>query len=56
VNALRSAYENKVVYDRLYRLCRQLHDAFRGLGRSTDLSEVMKKLIGIRETQATHQA
>jgi hypothetical protein len=26
------------------------------LGRSTDLSEVMKKLIGICETQAAHQA
>jgi len=48
--------KTKVVYDRLYRLCRRLHEAFGGLGRSTDLSEVMKKLIGIREIQAAHQA
>ena len=47
--------KTKVVYDRLYRLCRQLHEAF-GVGSSTDLSGVMKKLIGIRETQAAHQA
>jgi hypothetical protein len=35
---------------------RQLHEAFGGLGSSTDLSGVMKKLIGICETQAAHQA
>jgi L-ribulokinase len=46
--------ENQAVYDRLYRLYRQLHDAFGGLDRSADLSGVMKELIGIRETQAAH--
>jgi len=43
---------NKVVYDQLYALYRKLHDSFGGVNKSTDLSGVMKELIGIREAQA----
>jgi len=39
----------KAVYDRLYRLYRRLHDAFGGVDRSADLSQVMKELIAIRQ-------
>ena len=43
--------ENKAVYDRLYRLYRQLHDAFGGVEKSADLSRVMKDLIKIKGEQ-----
>ena len=39
----------KAVYDRLYRLYRQLHDAFGGVDTRADLSRVMKELIAIRQ-------
>lgn len=35
------------VYDRLYGLYRQLHDAFGGVDRSADLGHVMKDLLAI---------
>jgi L-ribulokinase len=44
--------ENKAVYDELYAVYRQLHDAFGGLNKSADLSGVMKELIRIREKQS----
>lgn len=37
------------VYDRLYRLYRQTHDAFGGLNKAADLSRVMKDLLEIKE-------
>lgn len=37
------------VYETLYRLYRQLHDAFGIAGRSADLSGVMKQLLNIRD-------
>jgi len=43
--------ENQTVYDQLYRLYRQMHDAFGGLDKSADLSRVMKDLIAIKEQQ-----
>ena len=43
--------ENQAVYDRLYLLYRQLHDAFGGVTRSADLSGVMKQLLQIKEEQ-----
>jgi L-ribulokinase len=43
--------ENEAVYHRLYRLYRQMHDAFGGVNRNADLSGVMKELIRIREEQ-----
>jgi L-ribulokinase len=43
---------NQAVYDRLYALYRQLHDAFGGINKSADLSGVMKELIHIKEEQA----
>ena len=43
--------ENEAVYNRLYALYRQMHDAFGGVNRSADLSGVMKELIRIREEQ-----
>jgi L-ribulokinase len=44
--------ENKALYDELYALYRTLHDAFGGLNKSADLSQVMKALIRIREQQS----
>ncbi|MGC3990659.1 MAG: ribulokinase [Chthoniobacteraceae bacterium] len=41
--------ENQAIYNRLYALYRQLHDALGGRNRSADLSQVMKDLINIRE-------
>jgi L-ribulokinase len=43
--------ENVKVYDRLFQLYRELHDAFGGVNRNADLSKVMKDLIRIREEQ-----
>ena len=42
------------VYDQLYALYRQVHDAFGGLNRAADLSRVMKDLLAIK--QASNQA
>ncbi|MBX3179676.1 MAG: ribulokinase [Candidatus Hydrogenedentes bacterium] len=39
------------VYDELYALYMQVHDAFGGVNRSADLSGVMKALISIKERQ-----
>ncbi|HTX66164.1 MAG TPA: ribulokinase [Opitutaceae bacterium] len=39
------------VYDELYALYRQLHDAFGGVSRAADLGAVMKRLLEIRERQ-----
>jgi len=43
------APESQAVYDRLYALYRQLHDAFGGVSKGSDLSGVMKALIQIRQ-------
>jgi len=40
--------ENRAVYDQLYALYRELHDAFGGLTNSADLSRVMKGLLDIK--------
>jgi L-ribulokinase len=40
------------IYDELYALYRQLHDAFGGKEKAADLSGVMKSLIRIKEEQA----
>jgi L-ribulokinase len=45
--------ENQAVYEELYALYRQLHDAFGGVTQSADLCGVMKKLIDIKIEQ-TH--
>jgi L-ribulokinase len=42
--------ENQAVYERLYRLYRELHDAFGGVNKSADLSRVMKDLIAIKQS------
>ena len=39
-------------YNELFRLYRQVHDAFGGLNKSADLSRVMKDLLALKETQA----
>ena len=39
---------NRKVYDELYGLYRQVHDAFGGLNKSADLSGVMKDLLAIK--------
>ena len=41
---------SRAVYNQLYALYRELHDAFGGVDREVDLSAVMKKLIQIKET------
>jgi L-ribulokinase len=46
--------ENQRVYEQLFGLYRQLHDAFGGVNRHADLSEVMKELIRIREEQTRY--
>jgi L-ribulokinase len=43
--------ENRLVYDQLYRLYRDLHDSFGGLNRSVDLSQTMKRLLEIKYAQ-----
>jgi L-ribulokinase len=40
--------ENQKIYDELYTLYRQVHDAFGGVNPSSDLSQVMKTLIAIK--------
>lgn len=42
---------HKAVYDDLYALYLQVHDAFGGVNTSSDLSGVMKALIAIKERQ-----
>lgn len=42
---------NQAVYDQLYSLYRQLHDAFGGVDRKADLSCVMKELIALKTAQ-----
>jgi L-ribulokinase len=44
--------ESQKVYQQLFLLYRQLHDAFGGVNRRVDLSAIMKDLIRIREEQA----
>jgi L-ribulokinase len=44
--------EHRQVYNKLYGLYRQLHDAFGGVTKSADLSQVMKELIRIKQEQA----
>jgi L-ribulokinase len=39
-----------VVYEKLYRLYRQLHDAFGVTGHRAELSGVMKELLNLRDT------
>lgn len=41
----------RAVYDELYKLYRDLHDAFGGVKQSANLSSVMKDLIRIRDRQ-----
>jgi L-ribulokinase len=40
--------KHRSVYDRLYKVYRQLHDAFGGVAKSSSLGDVMKTLIAIR--------
>ena len=42
--------ENQSVYDKLYALYRQLHDAFGGVNKNADISGVMKRLISIQQS------
>ncbi|MCA8882846.1 MAG: ribulokinase [Rhodobacteraceae bacterium] len=44
---------HSAIYDKLYALYRDLHDAFGGVTRSADLSQVMKELIDIKATALT---
>ncbi len=41
--------DNKSVYDKIYLLYRQVHDAFGGVTTAADLSGVMKELIAIKK-------
>jgi len=42
--------ENQAIYDQLYRLYRELHDAFGGVNQTANLSRVMKDLIEIKHS------
>ncbi len=42
--------ENQAVYQQLYALYRDLHDAFGGVSKSADLGHVMKQLLSIKST------
>ncbi len=42
---------NQKIYDRLYRVYREVHDAFGGLNRASDLSGIMKELLTIKAAQ-----
>jgi L-ribulokinase len=44
----RPAAADREVYDQLYALYRQLHDAFGGVNKAADLSRVMKDLIKLK--------
>ena len=44
------------VYEQLYALYRQLHDAFGGVNKAADLSGVMKSLIDLKECASAHAA
>ena len=39
-------------YDQIYRLYRQLHDAFGGVNKSADLSGLMRELIEIKQSRS----
>ncbi|HEY9154458.1 MAG TPA: ribulokinase [Opitutaceae bacterium] len=43
--------KRRKVYDELYRLYLQVHDAFGGVNRSADLSRVMKDLLALKHAQ-----
>lgn len=43
--------ESQQVYERLYKLYRQLHDSLGGLNKAADLSRVMKDLLEIKHAQ-----
>ena len=42
---------SQAVYNQLYALYRQVHDAFGGLKKDADLSRVMKDLLAIKHAQ-----
>jgi L-ribulokinase len=43
------------VYDELYRIYRELHDAFGGLsGARANFASLMKRLLAIRDREAAH--
>ena len=46
--------ESVRVYDELYSLYRQVHDAFGGVNKAADLSGVMKALIDLKESASHH--
>ena len=42
---------NQQVYDKLYYLYRDLHDSFGGVNQATNLKNVMKDLIEIKQSE-----
>lgn len=45
--------ESRKTYDKVYAIYGQLHDAFGGVNRNADLSQVMKELIRLKQEQST---
>ncbi|MBX9725470.1 MAG: ribulokinase [Candidatus Obscuribacterales bacterium] len=45
--------ENRETYNKLYSIYKQLHDAFGGINRNADLSQVMKELILLKTCNQT---
>ncbi len=44
--------ENQAIYQQLYALYRELHDAFGGVTKSADLGHVMKDLLALKAQQS----
>ena len=44
--------ENQAIYQKLYSLYRDLHDAFGGVSKSADLGHIMKELLSIKAAQS----
>lgn len=49
----RPRVSNRRVYDKLYKIYRQLHDAFGGVEKNANLGGVMKELLAIKEKSHT---
>lgn len=52
--AYRPIPENQTIYQNLYELYLELHDAFGGVSKSADLGHVMKDLLALKAQQSSH--
>ena len=52
--AYRPIPENQAIYQKLYELYLELHDAFGGVSKSADLGHIMKDLLALKAQQSSH--